>query len=334
MGVEAGQGRRRVRHPRGPRADLPARRPRPASRREPRSTVTEGRSYPRGQTIRSRYRRDAWTRGDGSTQASCGHCGQLAQAGAAWSAAGVSTQRATAERPRWPVAGDRAHDVVGRSERAAAPPASGSRAAPAGACPRGWVSSRRAAAVPARSCEQARPGAGRRPTRSRSRRSRRCCRRPSVEARSRGRGRRRTGWRRRPATEPSGSSRVMTWAPALAEPLADGRDRAPEARRARRPRCAGRPGCGLARRSCSCSRTAATAVSPVRSADPATGPGGSRSRRCRRGGRPALRWKSVEGDRGQRAEDAVDPAGVEAEPPEAGLELGDVVAPQHRACGR
>ena len=41
-----------------------------------------------------------------------------------------------------------------------------------------------------------------------------------------------------------------------------------------------------------------------------------------------LRWNSASASRGVRAEDAVDPAGVETEAPEVPLELGDVVAPE------
>ena len=49
---------------------------------------------------------------------------------------------------------------------------------------------------------------------------------------------------------------------------------------------------------------------------------------------PQLRWKSVMARRGVRAEDAVDPVGDEAEAAEAGLEVGDVVAPEHRRGAR
>ena len=47
---------------------------------------------------------------------------------------------------------------------------------------------------------------------------------------------------------------------------------------------------------------------------------------------PGVALEVAEGPRGEVAEDAVDPAGVEAEGAEAPLELGDVVAPEHRAA--
>ena len=67
--------------------------------------------------------------------------------------------------------------------------------------------------------------------------------------------------------------------------------------------------------------------------------GGSRGAAARAGwrrptmpstGSPALRWNSPERAHGGVAEDAVDPAGVEAEGAQALLELGHVVTPQHR----
>ena len=50
------------------------------------------------------------------------------------------------------------------------------------------------------------------------------------------------------------------------------------------------------------------------------------------GGQAGVALEVGQGSRGRRPEDAVDPAGVEAERAEPALQLGDVVAPQHRGA--